>query len=123
MRLTETYLALGVPQEAERSAAVLGANYRGTIWYARAYKLMHDHPSRQLAVVPPGMAPVPPGTPGARPKSLPGEAGTGTATAQAPRDPGTDPASTAAPAAPTAGPATTTPANSGSATPATTTPN
>ena len=126
MRLTETYLALGVPQEAERSAAVLGANYRGTVWYARAYKLMQDHPARQLALVPRGVAPVPPGTPGARPKSLPGDAGTGTATADAPRDPGTDPAATAAPASPTTGPATTTPANSGSATPATsgpTTPN
>ena len=40
MRLTESYLALGIPQEAERSAAVLGANYPGSKWYERAYELM-----------------------------------------------------------------------------------
>jgi outer membrane protein assembly factor BamD len=44
MRLTETYLALGVPVEANKSAAVLGANYPGTPWYERAYKLMREHP-------------------------------------------------------------------------------
>ncbi|MDB5707627.1 MAG: outer membrane protein assembly factor BamD, partial [Sphingomonas bacterium] len=33
MRLTETYLALGVPVEANKAAAVLGANYPGTDWY------------------------------------------------------------------------------------------
>ena len=40
MRLTESYLALGVPEEAEKAAAVLGANYPGTDWYNHAYKLM-----------------------------------------------------------------------------------
>ena len=40
MRLTETYLALGVPVEAKKAAAVLGANYPGTIWYERAFKLI-----------------------------------------------------------------------------------
>jgi outer membrane protein assembly factor BamD len=40
MRLTESYLALGVPEEARKAAAVLGANYPGTQWYERAYKLM-----------------------------------------------------------------------------------
>jgi len=44
MRLTETYLALGVPTEAQKAAAVLGANYPGTDWYSHAYKLMHEHP-------------------------------------------------------------------------------
>ena len=44
MRLTETYLALGVPQEAQRSAAVLGANYPTTQWYRRAYELMESYP-------------------------------------------------------------------------------
>lgn len=44
MRLTESYLALGVPEEAKKSAAVLGANYPGTDWYKRAYKLMQEHP-------------------------------------------------------------------------------
>ncbi len=50
MRLTETYFALGVPEEAQKAAAVLGANYPGTDWYQRAYKLVADHPIRQLAV-------------------------------------------------------------------------
>ena len=44
MRLTETYLALGVPDEAQKAAAVLGANYPGTDWYGHAYKLMQEHP-------------------------------------------------------------------------------
>lgn len=46
MRLTETYLALGVPAEAQKAAAVLGANYPGTDWYGKAYKLMGKHPDR-----------------------------------------------------------------------------
>jgi outer membrane protein assembly factor BamD len=45
MRLTETYLALGIPQEAQRSAAVLGANYPATRWYRRAYELMQNYPN------------------------------------------------------------------------------
>ncbi|MEO6218297.1 MAG: outer membrane protein assembly factor BamD, partial [Sphingomonas sp.] len=44
MRLTESYLALGVPVEAQKAAAVLGANYPGTDWYSHAYKLMQEHP-------------------------------------------------------------------------------
>lgn len=43
MRLTESYLALGIPEEARKSAAVLGANYPGTEWYQRAFKLMQEH--------------------------------------------------------------------------------
>ena len=43
MRLTESYLALGVPTEAKNSAAVLGANYPGTKWYERAYELVNKH--------------------------------------------------------------------------------
>lgn len=42
-RLTESYLALGIPEEAKKSAAVLGANYPGNEWYERAYKLMQRH--------------------------------------------------------------------------------
>ncbi len=42
-RLTETYLAMGVPEEAKKSAAVLGANYPGSKWYERAYALMQKH--------------------------------------------------------------------------------
>jgi len=43
MRLTESYLALGVPLEAKKTAAVLGANYPGTEWYERAYELVNKH--------------------------------------------------------------------------------
>jgi outer membrane protein assembly factor BamD len=42
-RLTESYLALGVPEEAKKAAAVLGANYPGSIWYEKAYKLMNKY--------------------------------------------------------------------------------
>jgi len=43
MRLTESYLALGIPEEARKSAAVLGANYPGSKWYQRAYELVQRH--------------------------------------------------------------------------------
>jgi outer membrane protein assembly factor BamD len=43
MRLTESYLALGIPEEAKKAAAVLGNNYRETEWYERAYALMQKH--------------------------------------------------------------------------------
>lgn len=42
-RLTESSLALGLPQEAVKYAAVLGANYPGTDWYERAFKLVDKH--------------------------------------------------------------------------------
>ncbi len=42
-RLTESSLALGVPSEAVKYAAVLGANYPGTEWYEKAYELVQDH--------------------------------------------------------------------------------
>jgi outer membrane protein assembly factor BamD len=42
-RLTEAYLALGLPEEAKRSAAVLGANFPGSKWYERAYALVQRH--------------------------------------------------------------------------------
>ena len=42
-RLTECYLALGIPSEAKKSAAVLGANYPGSKWYERAFDLMQKH--------------------------------------------------------------------------------
>ena len=43
MRLTESYLALGIPDEAKKSAAVLGANYPGSKWYERAYDLVRKY--------------------------------------------------------------------------------
>ncbi len=42
-RLTETSLALGIPTEAVKYAAVLGSNYPGNEWYDRAYELVQDH--------------------------------------------------------------------------------
>ena len=56
MRLTEAYLNLGVRGEAEKAAAVLGANYPGTDWYDRAYKLMGDNPVKPIAPLAPGQA-------------------------------------------------------------------
>src|SRR5262249_41967426 len=37
LRLTECYMALGVNDEAQTAAAVLGYNYPGTHWYEAAY--------------------------------------------------------------------------------------
>ena len=42
-RLVESYLALGIPDEAQKAAAVLGKNYPGSKWYERAYKLIQRH--------------------------------------------------------------------------------
>jgi len=42
-RLVEGYLSLGIPEEAQKAAAVLGANYPGSEWYERAYRLMNEH--------------------------------------------------------------------------------
>ncbi|MDE2513641.1 MAG: outer membrane protein assembly factor BamD [Alphaproteobacteria bacterium] len=39
-RLTECYLALGLKDEAKRTAAVLGYNYPGNAWYAATYTLV-----------------------------------------------------------------------------------
>jgi outer membrane protein assembly factor BamD len=49
MRLTESYLALGIPEEARKAAAVLGANYPGSRWYQRAYELVQRHGGGQAA--------------------------------------------------------------------------
>ena len=39
-RITESYLALGVKDEAQRSAAILGHNYPDSDWYRQAYALL-----------------------------------------------------------------------------------
>ena len=39
-RLTECYLALGVKDEAQNAAAVLGYNYPGSDWYQDSYNLL-----------------------------------------------------------------------------------
>jgi outer membrane protein assembly factor BamD len=42
-RLVECYLTLGIPEEAQKAAAVLGSNYPGSEWYQRAFELMNKH--------------------------------------------------------------------------------
>jgi outer membrane protein assembly factor BamD len=39
-RLVESYLSLGLTQEAQTAAAILGYNFQGTTWYADAYALL-----------------------------------------------------------------------------------
>ena len=39
-RLTESYFALGLDNEAQTAAAILGANYPGSIWYRDAYDVL-----------------------------------------------------------------------------------
>jgi outer membrane protein assembly factor BamD len=43
MRLTETYMALGIQHEAQASAAVLGHNFPQSQWYKDAYALLQKH--------------------------------------------------------------------------------
>jgi outer membrane protein assembly factor BamD len=57
MRLVESYLALGVPQEAQKAAAVLGANYPGSDWYEHAYKLMQENQDKLAIAEKPQPAP------------------------------------------------------------------
>jgi len=42
-RLTEAYMALGIVNEAQTAAAVLGHNFPDSDWYKRAYKLVKSH--------------------------------------------------------------------------------
>jgi len=42
-RLAEANLALGIPEEAVKYTAVLGANYPGNEWYEKAYGLVQKH--------------------------------------------------------------------------------
>jgi outer membrane protein assembly factor BamD len=41
-RLTECYIALGIIDEAQTAAAVLGHNFPDSDWYKDAYKLVHN---------------------------------------------------------------------------------
>ncbi len=50
-RLVESYLALGLEEEARRAAAVLGYNYPDSDWYRRSYALLEG---RGLEPVPAG---------------------------------------------------------------------
>ncbi|MCZ8321869.1 MAG: outer membrane protein assembly factor BamD [Novosphingobium sp.] len=42
-RMVESNLAIGVPSEAQKAAAVLGANYPGSEWYQKAFELMQKY--------------------------------------------------------------------------------
>lgn len=48
-RLVEGYLSLGIPDEAQKAAAVLQRNYPQSDWYARAYKLMQRYAPANVA--------------------------------------------------------------------------
>jgi len=49
-RLVECNLSLGIPEEAQKNAAVLERNYPDSVWYQRAYKLMNKYaPSNMSA--------------------------------------------------------------------------
>jgi outer membrane protein assembly factor BamD len=48
-RLVEGYLALGVPDEAQRAAAVLEHNYPQSKWYQKAYRLMRRNAPKNVA--------------------------------------------------------------------------
>ncbi|HQR91660.1 MAG TPA: outer membrane protein assembly factor BamD, partial [Caulobacter sp.] len=41
-RLVESYLTLGLADEAKRNGAVLGYNFPGDRWYSDAYRLLND---------------------------------------------------------------------------------
>jgi len=41
-RLTEIYLLLGLPNEAKKTAAVLGHNYPGSVWYEDSWNQLID---------------------------------------------------------------------------------
>ena len=42
-RLTEIYLALGLKDQARKTAAVLGYNYPGSEWYSDSYAQLVDN--------------------------------------------------------------------------------
>lgn len=42
LRLTESYAALGLTEEARKTAAILGYNFPGSEWYADAYALVES---------------------------------------------------------------------------------
>ncbi|MEQ1929905.1 MAG: outer membrane protein assembly factor BamD [Parvularculaceae bacterium] len=55
-RLVEAYLQIGVVDEARAAAAVLGANYPGTVWYSDAYRLFKRNRLIDSAGLPVAMA-------------------------------------------------------------------
>ncbi|MBN8531385.1 MAG: outer membrane protein assembly factor BamD, partial [Alphaproteobacteria bacterium] len=51
-RLVEANLALGLRDEAQRNAAVLGGNFPASEWYRRSFALMQDLPPREKRPLP-----------------------------------------------------------------------
>ncbi|MGD9967697.1 MAG: outer membrane protein assembly factor BamD [Hyphomonadaceae bacterium] len=49
-RLVEAYLSVGMTEEAQRMAAVLGHNYPGSEWYQRSFALMTEQGVAPVAV-------------------------------------------------------------------------
>ena len=49
-RIVESNLAIGVPAEAQKAAAVLGSNYPGSEWYKKAFDLMQKYAPNTPAV-------------------------------------------------------------------------
>ncbi|HEY1125357.1 MAG TPA: outer membrane protein assembly factor BamD [Sphingobium sp.] len=69
-RLVESYLALGLVEEAKRSAAVLSVNYPGSEWYQRAFDLMQKYQPGAVTIVErptAAVAPTPPPIAGSQP--------------------------------------------------------
>lgn len=50
-RLVESYLALGLPEEAVKTAAILGRNYADTKWYDRTFALVNRHGETAMAAL------------------------------------------------------------------------
>ena len=46
-RLTESYLSLGILEEAKKTTSVLGYNYKTSSWYKLSYKLLEKHRYKQ----------------------------------------------------------------------------
>jgi outer membrane protein assembly factor BamD len=42
-RMTESYVMLGLREEAEKYASVLGHNYNDSKWYKKTYHLLSRH--------------------------------------------------------------------------------
>ena len=49
-RMVESNLAIGVPAEAQKAAAVLGTNYPGSEWYKKAFDLMQKYAPNTAAI-------------------------------------------------------------------------
>jgi outer membrane protein assembly factor BamD len=48
-RLVEAYLSIGMIDEAQRMAAILGYNFPGNPWYQRTYALMQQRGITQVS--------------------------------------------------------------------------